>query len=219
MSYRELTMIDVKEVLRRWTAGQTVGQIGRATGTDRKTVARYVAMAKALGVGSEHALDDGAVHRIRIVGRRGDDQRAPLGMRGQDTSVPDRMQLRRRHRGAKPTEQRQRIQIDGDGAVAERPLEGDPHQPIRTSLYTLGCDGRAQYILQQRFASASSSPPARVAACRLKPNSWAHRGLVISTPGRPRSPIGSARRRSSGPAGSRPDTRRAPNVPLPARVR
>lgn len=57
-------MIDVKEVLRRWTAGQSDREIARATGTDRKTVARYVAMAKALGVGSEHALDDHAVHEV-----------------------------------------------------------------------------------------------------------------------------------------------------------
>lgn len=57
-------MIDVKEVLRRWTAGQSDRQIAKATGTDRKTVARYVAMAKALGVGSEHALDDRAVHEV-----------------------------------------------------------------------------------------------------------------------------------------------------------
>src|ERR1700753_2527950 len=64
MSYRELTMIDVKEVLRRWTAGQSDREIARATGTDRKTVARYIAMAKALGVGGEHALDDHAVHEV-----------------------------------------------------------------------------------------------------------------------------------------------------------
>ena len=64
MSYRELTMIDVKEVLRRWAAGQKVRQIARATGTDRKTVRRYIAMAKKLGVGSEHALDDCAVHEV-----------------------------------------------------------------------------------------------------------------------------------------------------------
>lgn len=64
MAYRELTMIDVKEVLRRWSAGQSDREIARATGVDRKTVARYVAMAKALGVGSEHALDDHAVHEV-----------------------------------------------------------------------------------------------------------------------------------------------------------
>jgi len=64
MSYRELTMIDVKEVLRRWTAGQSNREIAKATGVDRKTVARYVAMAKTLGVGSEHVFDDHAVHEV-----------------------------------------------------------------------------------------------------------------------------------------------------------
>jgi transposase len=64
MSYRELIMIDVKEVLRRWMAGQSNREIAKATGVNRKTVARYVAMAKALGVGSEHALDDNAVHAV-----------------------------------------------------------------------------------------------------------------------------------------------------------
>lgn len=64
MSYRELTMIDVREVLRRWTAGQKDREIARATGTDRKTVARYVAMAKAFGFGPEHVADDDAVHEV-----------------------------------------------------------------------------------------------------------------------------------------------------------
>lgn len=64
MSYRELTMIDVREVLRRWTAGQTDREIARATGTDRKTVARYVTMAKAFGFGPQHVSDDDAVHEV-----------------------------------------------------------------------------------------------------------------------------------------------------------
>ncbi len=64
MSYRELTMIDVRELLRRWTAGQTDREIARATGTDRKTVGRYVAMAKAFGFGQEHVADDDAVHEV-----------------------------------------------------------------------------------------------------------------------------------------------------------
>lgn len=64
MSYRELTMIDVKEVLRHWMAGHSNRQIAKASGADRKTVGRYVAMAKALGVGSKHALDDDAVQEV-----------------------------------------------------------------------------------------------------------------------------------------------------------
>ena len=42
MSFRELSMTDVKEVLRRWTAGQSVRQMARESGVDRKTVRRYI---------------------------------------------------------------------------------------------------------------------------------------------------------------------------------
>jgi transposase len=50
MSFREITMQDVSEVLRRWQAGQSVRRIARETGLDRKTVGRYVDEAKAGGV-------------------------------------------------------------------------------------------------------------------------------------------------------------------------
>jgi len=45
MSYRELSMIEVKEVLRRHEAGQGLREIARQTGLDRKTVRRYVRAA------------------------------------------------------------------------------------------------------------------------------------------------------------------------------
>jgi transposase len=45
MSYRELSMIEVKEVLRRREAGQGLREIARDTGLDRKTVRRYVEAA------------------------------------------------------------------------------------------------------------------------------------------------------------------------------
>ena len=35
MSYRELSMIDVKELLRRWSAGHSNRKIARETGADR----------------------------------------------------------------------------------------------------------------------------------------------------------------------------------------
>ena len=50
MAFRELTMIDVKEVLRRWSAGQSDRRIGREAGADRKTVARYTVAATRLGL-------------------------------------------------------------------------------------------------------------------------------------------------------------------------
>jgi transposase len=64
MSYRELTMIDVKEVLRRWQAAQSERQIARETGIDRKTVGRYIATAEQLDLPRDRALDDSDVHAV-----------------------------------------------------------------------------------------------------------------------------------------------------------
>jgi transposase len=64
MPYRELTMIDVKEVLRRWSAGHGDRKIGREAGVDRKTVARYTDAAKQLGLEPGRELTDEEVHQI-----------------------------------------------------------------------------------------------------------------------------------------------------------
>jgi transposase len=64
MPYRELTMIDVKEVLRRWSAGQADRQIDRETGIDRKTVARYIAAAERLGLVRGHEMTDDDAHAV-----------------------------------------------------------------------------------------------------------------------------------------------------------
>ena len=64
MSYRELTMIDVKELLRRWSAGHSNRKIARETGADRATVRRYVEVAQTLGLQSGHEFSDAEVHEI-----------------------------------------------------------------------------------------------------------------------------------------------------------
>lgn len=64
MSYRELTMIDVKELLRRWSAGHSQRKIARETGTDRATVKRYVDVAADLGIQSGHDFTDDEIHEI-----------------------------------------------------------------------------------------------------------------------------------------------------------
>src|SRR5579871_567204 len=64
MSYRELSMIDVKELLRRWAAGQSIRRIARDTGTDRGTVARYVAVAEQVGLTREREPTEGEVHEV-----------------------------------------------------------------------------------------------------------------------------------------------------------
>lgn len=74
MTYRELSMIDVKELLRRWAAGHSDRKIGRETGSDRKTVGRYTTVAKELGLPRDRVLTDEEVHEV---GRRVQGREAP----------------------------------------------------------------------------------------------------------------------------------------------
>ena len=64
MGYREVSVVEIREVLRRWVGGEGLRAIDRNTGVDRKTVRRYVEAAQAVGV-----VADGDVV---AVDRRGD---------------------------------------------------------------------------------------------------------------------------------------------------
>ena len=65
MSFREITMQDVSEVLRRWQAGQSARRIARETGLDRKTMGRYVDEAKAGGALVATAVTEEVARAIR----------------------------------------------------------------------------------------------------------------------------------------------------------
>ncbi len=58
MTYREVDMIEVKEVLRRWRAGEPKKAIARALQIDPKTVRRYVKAAEGAGRGPGTADGD-----------------------------------------------------------------------------------------------------------------------------------------------------------------
>lgn len=58
MSFREITMQDVREVLRRAKAGQSARQIARETGLDRKTVGRYLTQAEKHDVAAPADVTD-----------------------------------------------------------------------------------------------------------------------------------------------------------------
>ena len=64
MAFRELHMIDVKEVLRRWSAGHSDRRIGREVGVDRKTAGKYTDMATRLGLARGAEITDEVVHEI-----------------------------------------------------------------------------------------------------------------------------------------------------------
>jgi transposase len=83
MAYRELGVIEVREVLRRLCLGVGVRAIARATGTDRKTIAKYVAAAVATGLqrGDPTPTDEQVAAVIAAV----------RAARGRPADVPDRL--------------------------------------------------------------------------------------------------------------------------------
>ncbi len=49
MGFREVSVIEVREVLRAWLAGVGLRAVAGRAGVDRKTARRYVAAAEAAG--------------------------------------------------------------------------------------------------------------------------------------------------------------------------
>jgi len=69
MAYREVTMIEVKEILRLWLARVPKQRIARTLGVDRKTVGRYIELATAQGLGpgqGSDALTDAQLEAILV---------------------------------------------------------------------------------------------------------------------------------------------------------
>jgi hypothetical protein len=53
MAYREVSVIEVKEILRLWLAGHSLREVTTLAGVDRKTVRRYVQAAQDVGLVGE----------------------------------------------------------------------------------------------------------------------------------------------------------------------
>jgi transposase len=67
MSYREVRVFEVREVLRLWLRGGGLRSVERLAGVDRKTVRRYVTAAEELGLcrdGGEGQLSDGFIGSV-----------------------------------------------------------------------------------------------------------------------------------------------------------
>ncbi len=50
MAFREVSVVEVREVLRGWLAGAGLRTVAGQAGVDRKTARRYVQAAEAVGV-------------------------------------------------------------------------------------------------------------------------------------------------------------------------
>ena len=69
MAYREVTMIEVKEILRLWLAGVPKQRIAQTLRVDRKTVGRYIELASEQGLGpgqGSDALTDAQLEAILV---------------------------------------------------------------------------------------------------------------------------------------------------------
>src|ERR1700722_8190336 len=67
MAFREVSVVQVKEALRRWLHGDGERPIARGVGIDRKTARRYLAAAVELGVdrdGGEGQLTDELIGQV-----------------------------------------------------------------------------------------------------------------------------------------------------------
>lgn len=64
MAFRSLSVILIREILRRWKAGEGLRSVAAATGTDRKTVRRYVEAAVSAGFSKERPVDDALIDEV-----------------------------------------------------------------------------------------------------------------------------------------------------------
>jgi hypothetical protein len=72
MAYREVRMMDIDQVMRRWLVGDGIRAIGRSTGLDRNTVRRIVRLAEQAGMRRDMPWPDGKLQAIRQgMGRSG----------------------------------------------------------------------------------------------------------------------------------------------------
>jgi hypothetical protein len=67
MAFREVSVVQVKEALRRWLKGEGERPIAHGVGVERKTARRYIAAAVELGVdrsGGEDQLSDELIGQV-----------------------------------------------------------------------------------------------------------------------------------------------------------
>ena len=50
MAFREVAVVEIREVLRAWLSGAGLRKVGEQAGVDRKTARRYVAAAEEAGL-------------------------------------------------------------------------------------------------------------------------------------------------------------------------
>ena len=72
MAYREVTRVDIQEIIRRWQAGEGYRRLASGTGLSRNTVRKYLTAAKAGGINRDGASPtDDQICRLAVIGQPG----------------------------------------------------------------------------------------------------------------------------------------------------
>ena len=72
MAYREVTRVDIQEIIRRWQAGEGYRRIAAGTSLSRNTVRKYLSAAKAEGITKDGSVPtDDQLSRLAVIGQSG----------------------------------------------------------------------------------------------------------------------------------------------------
>ena len=106
MAYREVTRVDIQEIIRRWQAGEGYRRIASGTGLSRNTVRKYLSAAKAEGIARDGPVPtDDQLCRLAVIGQPGpreaeapsEDLLAPWADQIYQWLIGDRLQMTRIH--------------------------------------------------------------------------------------------------------------------------
>ena len=72
MAYREVTRVDIQEIIRRWQAGEGYRRIAAGTSLSRNTVRKYLSVAKAEDITKDGSVPtDDQLSRLAVIGQSG----------------------------------------------------------------------------------------------------------------------------------------------------
>ena len=72
MAYREVTRVEIQEIIRRWQAGEGYRRIASGTGLSRNTVRKYLTAARPGGITKDGPVPTADQHsRLAVIGQPG----------------------------------------------------------------------------------------------------------------------------------------------------
>lgn len=79
MAYKEVSIMEIKEIIRRLQAGQSKNQISKSIGRDRKTISKYPSQSEQEGLLVSHIdINDGRMSTAHPNPRRDQKYSPPI---------------------------------------------------------------------------------------------------------------------------------------------